>query len=126
VQQVDGWAAAHDDVRGVVLVGSWARDAARTDSDVDVVVLTDTAAHVEAGLWSQLLNGRLIRQQGWGPLREVRLQRPSGLEVEMGIVPLSWAYINPVDPGTFRVINDGHRVVYDPDGILAGLSAACR
>jgi RNA polymerase sigma-70 factor (ECF subfamily) len=34
VRQVEGWAAAHEDVRGVVVVGSWARDAARMDSDV--------------------------------------------------------------------------------------------
>jgi hypothetical protein len=126
VQQVDRWAATHDDVRGVVLVGSWARGTARADSDVDIVVLTDTTAHAEAELWSQLLNGRLIRQRWWGPLREVRLQRSSGFEVEMGIVPLSWADIDPVDAGTFRVINDGHQVIYDPDKILAALSAACR
>lgn len=41
-------------------------------------------------------------------------------------MPLSWANTNPVDAGTFRVINDGHRIVYDPDGALTDLSNACR
>jgi hypothetical protein len=77
-------------------------------------------------MWSQLLAGRVIREQDWGPLREIRLVRPSGFEVEMGVVPLSWAGTEPVDAGTFRVINDGHRIVYDPDGALAALSNACR
>lgn len=95
-------------------------------SDVDIVVLTDTSAHADAELWIRLLDGHVIRQQQWGPLREVRLKRPSGFEVELGIAPLSWADANPVDAGTCRVINDGHRIVYDPDGALAALSAACR
>ncbi|MEU8081582.1 nucleotidyltransferase domain-containing protein [Catellatospora citrea] len=126
IGKVCSWAAAHDDVRGVVVVGSWARDAARMDSDVDILVLTDTSAHAEAESWTRLLDGHVVRQQEWGPLREVRLQRPSGFEVEMGIVPLSWAGTDPVDAGTYRVINDGHRIVYDPDGTLETLSAACR
>ncbi|MEV6599515.1 nucleotidyltransferase domain-containing protein [Actinoplanes sp. NPDC051346] len=126
VRQVERWAAAHDDVRGVVVVGSWALDKARMDSDVDIVVLTDTAAHADPEVWSRLLGGRLLREQQWGPLREVRLQQPSGFEVEIGIAPLSWADTDPVDAGTARVITAGHRVVYDPDGRLAALSAACR
>ena len=126
IQAVVTWAADHPDVGGIVVVGSWARDAARMDSDVDIVVLTDVSAHADAGAWTQLLGGIVVRQQEWGPLREVRVQRPSGLEVEMGIVPMSWADIDPVDPGTHRVISDGHRIVYDPEGTLAALSAACR
>lgn len=73
-----------------------------------------------------IAEGGIVRLQQWGPLREVRIQRPSGFEVEMGIAPLSWAATRPVDAGTYRVIDNGHRIVYDPDGILAALSAACR
>jgi uncharacterized protein len=126
LNRVRTWAAAHDDVRGVVIVGSWARETARMDSDVDIVVLTDTSAHAHSGVWTQLLGGSVIREQLWGPLQEVRLRLPSGFEVEIGVVPLSWADTNPVDAGTYRVINDGHRIVYDPNGVLATLSTACQ
>ena len=126
VDEVVRWATEHRDVRGVVVVGSWARDAARMDSDVDIVVLTGNPTHTDPDLWSHLLGGRVIREQDWGPLREIRLVRPSGLEVEMGVAPLDWAGTNPVDAGTFRVINDGHRIVYDPVGVLGALSGACR
>ena len=125
VRTVHVWADEHDDVRGVV-VGSWARDTARMDSDVDIVVLTHAFAHTDPQTWLQLLDGQVIRIEQWGPLREVRLQRRSGLVVEMGIVPLTWAGTDPVDAGTRRVINDGYRNICDPDGTLAALSTACR
>ena len=126
IDTVQAWAAGHDDVAGVLVVGSWARGAARMDSDVDVVVLTDTPEHAQPEAWSGLLDGPVVRDQRWGPLREIRVRRPSGFEVEMGVAPVSWAATTPVDPGTFGVIKDGHRIIHDPDGILAALSAACR
>ena len=36
------WARDQEDIQGVAVVGSWARSAARMDSDIDVVVLTLT------------------------------------------------------------------------------------
>lgn len=125
IDTVTGWAAGRPDVRGVVLVGSWARGAARMDSDVDVVVLTDNQGYAEPSLWTGLLGGEVSRLAQWGPLREIRVRRPSGFEVELGVAPVSWAGTEPVDPGTRRVISDGHRVVHDPAGLLAALSAAC-
>ncbi len=35
------WASAQPDVQAIALVGSYARGAARVDSDVDLVILTD-------------------------------------------------------------------------------------
>ena len=126
VRQVVQRAAIQADVRGVVVVGSWATKAARMDSDVDIVVLDVGAASADPEPWLQLLSGQLIRQQDWGPLREIRLVRPSGLEVELGIVPPGWANTEPVDAGTLQVIDAGHHIAYDPDGTLAALSKACR
>ena len=37
---IKGWAERQEDVKGVLLVGSYARGAAREDSDVDLVILT--------------------------------------------------------------------------------------
>ena len=35
------WASTREDMQAIALVGSYARGAARTDSDIDVVLLTD-------------------------------------------------------------------------------------
>lgn len=108
----------------MVVVGSWARGTARMDSDVDIVVLTGNVHYSVPGVWTGLLGGEMVRSAEWGPLREIRLRRPSGLVVEIGVAPVSWADTDPVDVGTHRVIDDGHRVVHDPAGVLARLSVA--
>ncbi len=113
------WAAARPDVVAVALVGSWARGAARPDSDVDLVVLTrDRDGYLgwpgcDAG-WADL------RTRWWGPLLERRFRLPGGLEVEIGFAPGSWA-AEPVDPGTARVVTDGLVVLHDPSGLLERL-----
>jgi uncharacterized protein len=54
--------------------------------------------------------------------RRVRLQ--SGLEVEFGIAPLSWAATDPLDAGTRKVVQGGFRILVDPDGRLTRLQAS--
>ena len=44
----------------------------------------------------------------------------------MGIASPSWASTDPVDEGTRRVVEDGMRIVYDPDRLLVRLADACR
>jgi predicted nucleotidyltransferase len=49
------WAAAQRDVQGVALVGSYARGAARDDSDIDLVILTDQfPKYIEDRQWAEL------------------------------------------------------------------------
>ncbi|WP_298455773.1 nucleotidyltransferase domain-containing protein [uncultured Cellulomonas sp.] len=117
---VTGWARSRPDVDAVALVGSYARDAARTTSDVDVVVLgPGTAGLADDLTWFGLLRpgSELVRAQAWGPLLERRFRLPSGLVVELGLAPSTWADV-PLDAGTRRVLRDGHRVLHDPHGLL--------
>ncbi len=67
-----------------------------------------------------------MRTQAWGPLTERRVQLASGLVVEWGFAPRSWADVAPLDDGTARVVADGFAVLYDPFGLLEGLVAAVR
>lgn len=66
----------------------------------------------------------LIRTRRWGPLAERRVALPSGLEIEFGFVPPGWASVDPVDPGTARVVADGCSPVHDPLGAFTRLIAA--
>lgn len=121
------WARRRPDVVAVGVVGSWARDDARMDSDVDIVVLTeDRAPYLEDEAWvSEVGGGALVRTRRWGATTERRFRLPSGLEVELGLAHPSWANIDPVDGGTRRVVTDGMSVLYDPEGLLARLLDVC-
>ena len=126
--RVDAWAARRPDVVAVALVGSWARGGPRMSSDVDLVVLTtDKEAYLRDESWMEELGGtRIIRTQDWGPLyTERRFVLSSGLEVEFGVAPPSWAATAPPDPNlSADVGNGGLHALYDPEGILAHLVQA--
>jgi predicted nucleotidyltransferase len=53
-----GWAQGRPDVVAVGLAGSWARDDARTDSNIDLVLLTeDRASYLEDEAWVYEVGG---------------------------------------------------------------------
>jgi uncharacterized protein len=127
---VSVWAAHRGEIRAVALVGSWARGTATAASDVDVVVLTDdVGAYVNSDDWVVDVLGpsaAIVRTGEWGVLTERRVRLSSGLEVEFGFAPCSWAAVEPVDPGTAGVVRDGCRPLFDPEGSLQRLVAAVR
>jgi len=115
------WAEREPTIDALVLVGSYARGRERMASDVDVVVLTSDPGRWSAapGWFAEVRPGsRLVRRATLGPVQEQRHRLRSGLLVELGVAPASWAAV-PLDAGTRRVLADGHRVLYDPLG-LAG------
>ncbi|TKK78544.1 GNAT family N-acetyltransferase [Kribbella jiaozuonensis] len=117
------WAESQPEIRGMAMVGSWARDAAKMTSDVDLVLLTDVPdKYLADDTWLEAFGAvAVVRRQPWGPyLTEVRIARASGLEIELGVTATAWA---GVDPGTRRVVSDGIRILYDPEGVLADLQA---
>jgi predicted nucleotidyltransferase len=125
--RVTRWAVDRPDIVGLLVVGSYARNAARPDSDIDLVLLTTNEARYADNAWAhELALGELIRVQSWGAVTERRFVTASGLEVEVNIGSPGWADINPVDPGTQRVVTDGARLLHDPTGALADLLNACR
>jgi predicted nucleotidyltransferase len=126
LQRADAWARGRSDVRALALAGSWARRAARPDSDVDLVVVTDAPdRYVASDDWIGALGAELVATEEWGAVTSRRLRLPSGLEVEVGFARPSWAATDPVDPGTRRVVTAGLRAIHDPDGLLVALTAAC-
>lgn len=123
ITQLVRWAKARDDVRALALVGSHARGTARADSDVDLLLLTDPPERLlRDARWPQEL-GAVARTalESWGRLTAVRVWYTDGSEVEFGIAAPEWA--TAPDPGTWRVVRGGLRVLADPDGLLARLSA---
>ena len=128
IRSVAEWAATQEDIVGVAVVGSWARNHERVGSDVDLVILTDSKErYLSDSSWVPAAVGgpaEILRTQGWGPLTEKRIALPSGLEIEFGFVPRSWAVADPVEDGTARVIRNGCSPLVDPEGAFATLIAA--
>ena len=128
LKRAAAWAAARDDLVAAAVVGSWARDSARGDSDVDVVLLThEPTRYTNDDDWvAELAPGAtLVNTDDWGAITERRMRLFSGLEVEVGVGLPSWANTEPVDPGTRRVVRDGIKALHDPHGLVAALSSAC-
>jgi len=126
-ERISAWARGRPDIRGVALVGSWARGEPGPGSDLDIVIVTsDPDAYTAGTPWADALpEARLVQTRDWGGLTERRLRLPSGLEVELGVAPPAWAAVDPVDAGTRGVVTDGMQILHDPDQLLAKLAAAC-
>lgn len=123
--------AGRPDVRGVALVGSYARDAATPDSDLDLLVLTEDPDAYRAGdtwhaevPWEEVGTAvSSFRDADYGRVWSRHLTLTNGPVVEMGFAPLDWARTDPVDPGSARIVRDGCLILHDPDGALARLVA---
>lgn len=115
------WATHRTDVAAVVLVGSFARNAARLDSDVDLILLVEDPEQLntDTGWLADLApDAEPLRTGHWGPVTEHRVATTTGLELEFGITAPSWAHL-PLDPGTAKVLGDGARPIYDPNRLAA-------
>jgi uncharacterized protein len=135
VQTVLAWAMSEAAIRAVALVGSHARGTAKRGSDIDLVVLARDPDRFrvdrtwQAAIDWNAIGARLARWQDedYGPLwsRRLWLEDDRG-EIEIGFARPAWADVNPLDPGTQRVIADGCVILYDPEGLLARACAASR
>lgn len=121
--QVKQWAEQQSDIKGVLLVGSYARGAARTDSDVDLVILTASPQRYIDCISFADNFGSVAKweKEDWGRVTSLRVWYQDGLEVEYGIARPDWAS-QPLDAGTLQVVSDGMQIVFDRDGSLNWLS----
>jgi uncharacterized protein len=114
------------DIAAVALVGSYARGAARPDSDVDLVLLLDDPQpYLERPDWvGRFADVETITREDYGPMQSLRVVSRDGLEVEFGLTSLDWAALDRLDLGTSQVVADGMRILFAPRGLLASLAHA--
>ncbi|WP_345373550.1 nucleotidyltransferase domain-containing protein [Frondihabitans cladoniiphilus] len=123
-EEIERWARRTSEIRAAAIVGSYARGQERMSSDIDVLVLSDAPDEIADSAWFASLHpaAHLVRSGRWGPVHERRFRLRSGLIVELGFAPSTWADV-PLDEGTARVLGDGHRILHD-DGLLRKAAAA--
>ncbi|PWU17193.1 MAG: hypothetical protein C5B48_16295 [Candidatus Rokuibacteriota bacterium] len=122
LERLRRWADAREEIRAVVVVGSFARGEARPDSDVDVVLLaSEPSVYISDTTWvSTFGSAKAISCERYGRVTAVRVFYGGGLEVEFGIAPADWASA-PVDPGTEEVSRHRILVLLDRDGDVTAL-----
>lgn len=114
------WVSDQSDVQAIALVGSYARGAAREDSDIDLVILTDQPAkYLDDIQWTERF-GSVDKHQteDYGKLISFRVWYLNGPEVEYGITTPDWA-ATPLDPGTREVILGGMIVLFEREILLS-------
>lgn len=129
LNQVVQWSNRQTDITAAALVGSWARGAARANSDVDLMFLTPNAVAYRASQeWMTEIAWEVLgyRIQGWkdqsyGLVWSRHIYLEGGVEIECSFGFPSWADTQPIDPGTAGVVRNGCKILYDPEDLLIKL-----
>ena len=84
-----------------------------------MILTPDRDAWFRDTSWAAGLGAVLrTQEEDWGAVRSLRVWYADGTEVEFGFAAPSWLDL-PLDPGTRRVLDDGYRILHDPDGWAA-------
>jgi predicted nucleotidyltransferase len=123
LRALPAWAGARADVLAVGLVGSHARGEASPDSDVDLVILTETPrAYVDDTSWARGFGEvERLTVEHYGRLTSVRVFYATGPEVEFGFTSPAWAS-RPTGPGEAEVVASGLRVIFERRELLTPLA----
>jgi hypothetical protein len=116
------WISAQPDVQAAALIGSYARDAATEQSDVDLLILTtEVEKYFQNREWLSMF-GAVDKYdvENWGKVESLRVFYKGVVEVEYNFSTPDWAGA-PVDEGTRRVVSDGMKILFDPQGLLKRL-----
>jgi predicted nucleotidyltransferase len=119
-RDITRWASTQSDIKAIALVGSYARDSATEDSDIDLVMLVEhPGKYLENIEWPRQF-GSVERQQieHYGLVTSLRVWYAGGREVEYGITTRHWA-ATPLDKGTRQVIDDGMKVLFEREALLS-------
>lgn len=122
LSSIEKWAREDKNIRSVILVGSYARNEATPESDIDLCLLMKHPSHLIKN--HKVLNrfGLINRtsQEDYGRLISLRVFYNHGLEVEYGLTDVHWVD-TPLDDGTKKVLEDGYQVIIDKDQLFKNI-----
>lgn len=131
VKRIARWAIDYPLILAAALVGSQARGTAHAQSDIDLMLLTEQPLLFKTSIdWLNEIDWGDRRIESWkdkdyGAVwsRHVHLNTSDAgyTEVELSFGQMNWASIDPLDPGTRRVVRDGCYVLYDSEEKLTRL-----
>ena len=111
------------EIQTILLVGSYARNSQKEDSDIDLMIITkDKNTLTKRTEWLNRFGKiRSKEKEFWGPVTSLRIFYDD-YEIEFGIAPEQWLAL-PLDEGTEQVLSDGYVVLYDGTGITDNIKA---
>lgn len=123
IEEFTKWARMQEEILGVLLVGSFARHAAKPDSDIDLVIITSKPeTYLDNNGWVESFGKvKEIINEDYKMVQVKRVFFENGLEVEFGITTKEWVKVDPLDKGTKGVIKDGARILLDKERLLENL-----
>lgn len=104
------WSKEEGNILAVVLVGSYAREAQRPDSDIDLVIITQNPkVYLVSDNWTKTFGEVMkISNEDWGLVQVRRVFYKNALEVEFGITTKDWLD----NPGSKKIIEKGMKMLY--------------
>jgi len=128
LKHIEDWAKSQNTILGVALTGSYARNQAHPDSDIDIVILAKQPdfyliEHDWINIFGEVES---VKRVNYGILTSLHVHYKNSYEVEFGVTTREWINTAPVDEGTKRVVSEGIKILYDPDDLLNKLVAAIR
>lgn len=120
------WAKNQPDISGLLLVGSYARGEAVTGSDIDLILFTSKVqSWLDRIEWlNEFGNVEKVEFEDWVGVKTQRAFFIDSFEVEFNFAYPSWASVDPIEQETYRIIAQGARVLFDPQGYLKRLIEA--
>ena len=131
LEEVVKWAETLYDIYAFSLVGSRARGTARRDLEIDLIILTSNlSGYRKSQTWLDLIDWQKVgspvkdwKDVDYGLAWSGHVYLEDETEIELGFGSLKWASIDPIDTGSFRVVSDGCRIVYDSENLMNKLLA---
>jgi len=122
IEQLKEWAVNEPLVEVIILVGSYAKGTQKIDSDIDLVILTSNKQYYIENTHLLSIFGLIDRLniENYGECTSIRVWYKNGLEVEFGMVPLTWIDL-PLDQGTQQVLSDGYKVLVDKKRMFSSI-----
>jgi hypothetical protein len=127
---ISAWARSRPDIRGLALVGSWARGSAQSDSDIDLMLLVSEPQKFRSDEhWLTEIDWAGGRVADWHDAeygsswsRHVALE--PRCQIEFTFCAPAWASTDPIDAGTANVVSGGCRVLVDKMQLFGNLLTA--
>jgi predicted nucleotidyltransferase len=113
------WSQQQTHIKGVAIVGSFARGDFHSNSDVDLTIISTNKNLTLEIIKNDFSFGNIESStlEEWGILTSLRIFYDNGLEVEYGVVTDQWVK-EPLDEGTKNVVKNGFKVVTEKEDIF--------